>query len=270
MSETETIWSKVTASSPWIQTDTFSMPNRAMNFGDGIFETMLFDGEKIRFREFHSNRAKWGLKVLDIESEGLDLEEIEKLLSSKYPRKKIRVRWNLFRSGSGKYTPDKNSLNQTLHLEPYSKPTIVKRNAGFCASVALHSSPFNSLKTLNGLTYILAAQERVRKGWDEIILLDPMGNIAEGGSSNIFWTKGDVVFTPALSSGCIAGVGREVILNRFRELGIEFQEGCFSKEELFKAEKVWVSNALGISYLEKIETTEFNTEPWGVIEDIFK
>ena len=270
MSESETIWTKTPSSSPWKLESSFSIPNRAMNFGDGVFETMLFDEEKIRFRDLHLKRAKQGLETLGILGKGLDLEEIEAILSKSHSGKKVRVRWNLFRAGSGKYTPENNELSQTLLAEAYAKPPIQKRNSGLCSSVSLHPSSISSLKTLNGLPYILAAQERINYGWDEIILLDGKGNIAEGGASNIFWKKGEIVYTPSLETGCIAGVGRAAILAKFREQGIEIQEGCFSKEELFQAQLVWVSNALGISYLEKIESVEFSPEPWGVLEDIFK
>ena len=270
MSESETIWTKTSSSSTWKLESTFYLPNRAMNFGDGVFETMFFDGKKIRFREHHLKRAKHGLETLGIQGNSLDLEEIEGLLSRSHSGKKIRVRWNLFRAGSGKYSPEQNELNQTLLAEVYVKPPIQKRNSGLCSSVFLHHSSISSLKTLNCLPYVLAAQERIKYGWDEIILLDSKGNIAEAGAANIFWKKGEIVYTPSLETGCIAGVGRAAIIAKLLDLGIEIQEGCFSKEELYQAQKVWVSNALGVSYLEKIEFVEFSPEPWGVLEDIFK
>ena len=270
MSESETTFVKLTSSDSWQPGNTFPVPNRGMNFGDGIFETMFFDGQKVRFADYHLARAKRGLEILGIEAKDLNFPEMETLVSKTYSGQKIRVRWTLFRAGSGKYTPSQNSLCQILQLEGYSSPPPFKSHAGLGSSVVLHPSPISSLKTLNGLSYILAAQERVRKGWDEIILLDSKRNIAEAGSSNIFWKNGNIVFTPGLGTGCIAGVGRAAILSGFRDVGVEVREGYFSKDDLFKAELVWVSNALGVSYLERFEFAEFSTEGFTPLEDIFK
>lgn len=270
MSESETTWIKDSSYGPWRKEGFFAIPNRALNFGDGVFETMLFDGEKVRFKELHQARSREGLHILNIKDHGLDFEQIESLLLKNHSGQKMRVRWNLFRAGGGKYTPESNELFQTLQLEPYFPPPVSKSLVGFCTSVFLYPSPISSLKTLNGLPYILAAQERIQNNWDEIILLDSKGNIVEAGSSNIFWKNGEVVFTPALSTGCIAGVGREVIVSKIRSEGIELREGSFSKEDLFEADLVWVSNALGVSYLEKIENSQYSIDSWGLLSEIFK
>ncbi|WP_035468360.1 aminotransferase class IV [Algoriphagus mannitolivorans] len=270
MSESETTWIKESHLSPWKKEGFFAIPNRAMNFGDGVFETMLFDGEKFRFKELHQERSRKGLHTLNIEGHDADLDEVESLLLRDHLGEKVRVRWNLFRAGSGKYSPQSNELFQTLHLEPFAPPPLVKTKVGFCTSVNLDASALSSLKTLNGLPYILAAQERIQNNWDEIILLDSKGNIAEAGSSNIFWKKGNIVFTPSLATGCIEGVGRGALASKFKSEGIELKEGLFPKEVIWKADSVWVSNALGVSYLENIESSKFSIDPWGLVSEFFK
>lgn len=113
----------------------------------------------------------------------------------------------------------------------------------------------------------MAAQERKDRELDELILLDQMGKVAEASASNIFWRKGNKVFTPSLSCGGIDGVGRRAILSKIPRL---ITEGVFGPNDLLKADQVWVSNVTGISYLEKIDSLEFSTEEWDPISGIFE
>src|ERR1035441_4468617 len=63
------------------------------------------------------------------------------------------------------------------------------------------------------LTWLESAQAR---GFDEVILLNERGEIAECTSANLFIANGSHVYTPPLSSGCLPGITREVILREIR------------------------------------------------------
>lgn len=52
MSETDTVYLLLSNPSHWQKIEKFSIPNRAMNFGDGLFETMIFEGLKLNFLTF--------------------------------------------------------------------------------------------------------------------------------------------------------------------------------------------------------------------------
>ncbi|MBC6366008.1 aminodeoxychorismate lyase [Algoriphagus sp. AK58] len=270
MSDTDTTFVFSDENTTWIPLSSYPIPNRGMNFGDGVFETMVFDEVKIRFLDHHRQRAKEGLLALGIDTKYADPRSIENLIAFKYPGQKLRVRWNLFRSGTGKYTPLENHLVQTIHLEPFHASPKVKSLAGFSDSVRLFYSPWSRFKTLNSLPYILAAQERLRKNWDEILLLDASGNISEAGASNIFWEKDGQIFTPSLFCGCISGVSRRVIIEEFWKKDITILEGAFDPMEILNAERAWVSNVTGVSYLDKLNQTKFSTEPIEWLDKIFE
>jgi branched-subunit amino acid aminotransferase/4-amino-4-deoxychorismate lyase len=266
MSETDTVFVYSGPENAWIPSDQYPIPNRGMNFGDGLFETMVFDGVKIRFFGFHLDRMRQGMRMLGIIASGVNFLELEGWIRTHYYGRKLRIRWNLFRGGSGKYSPQTHEASQTLHIQDLTLAPPIKSKASFSEKVSLFASPWSRFKTLNALPYVLVAIERVERDLDELILLDYRGKVAEASSSNIFWRKGKKIFTPGLSCGAIAGVGRRAILEKLHRY---VTEGDFTSNELLRADQVWISNATGISYLEKIDSIEFSTEAWGPLVDIF-
>ena len=71
------------------------------------------------------------------------------------------------------------------------------------------------------LTWLETAQ---RRGFDEVILLNERGEVAECTSANLFIANGNQVWTPPLSSGCLPGITRELLLGPVRAPGIEIGE----------------------------------------------
>ncbi len=265
--ETNYIFNKDTQS--WTRSSKFDIANRAMNFGDGLFESMVYLKNKIRFAENHMQRLENGLDILGMSNENIDIKSIEKVLQIDFPSENFRIRWNIFRSGAGTYTPISNGITQTLQIRNFLAPQKIKRFSYFSKKIKIFPTLWSQAKTLNSLTYVLANKERVELIMDEVILLDYRGFISEAGSSNIFWKIGSDVFTPSLDSSCVAGVGRAVILEELKSKGIKTNEGLFLPEHLAKASTVWISNAMGISYLENIEGVKYSTEPIPFLEKLF-
>lgn len=269
MSEIETVFSKSGKESDWTETKSFHLPNRAMNFGDGIFETMIFDRDHIRFSNHHLARLNHGLDVLNLEESNLDFEGLEFFLHKNYGGQKFRVRWNVFRSGSGKYTPQSSEPDQTIQISTFISAPQSKRTAFISKKIRLFPTVWSGCKTLNALPYILANQERAEAKMDEVILLDYRGFLSEAGSSNLFWRKGGEYFTPSLECSCVNGVARKVILEQFLLLELPIQVGVFLPEELLEADQVWVSNVTGISYLAQIDQNEYSSKALPIFQNLF-
>ncbi len=269
MGDTDTTFVFNPKTQTWLAQHTFSIPNRGINFGDGVFETMVYDGHQIRFEKEHQNRLFLGLTTLGISKDQIDFEGIKDFLSHHFKGKKLRVRWTIFRAGLGKYTPLEKDSVQILSVESFLPAPVKKEKAGISDQVRLTFSKWSPCKTLNAIPYVLAGLERQQNGWDEIILLDQRGMVSEAGASTIFWEKNGQIFTPSLSCGCIAGVSRAVIIEKLAHAGVSISEGEFPLEALLAAEKVWTSNVTGISYLESIGSSKFSTEPVRFIQQIF-
>src|SRR5690348_14062927 len=89
------------------------------------------------------------------------------------------------------------------------------------------------------LTWLESAQSR---GFDEVILLNERGEVAECTSANIFAAVGNRVFTPPLSSGCLPGITREVLLGEIRVPGIEILEKALLPADLESADEVFITS----------------------------
>lgn len=246
--------------------------NRGFLFGDGIFETMVFLHGKIRFAEQHYERLCHGLEQLGIDRDRLSkLDQVQETIGElALPATSLRIRWNIFRSGVGKYTPEDNFSSESLIIQSFHRAPSVKFNAYISNSIRVPDSPWSHCKTLSALHYVMAAQERSIFDMDEVILKNSKGFISEAGASNIFWVKSGIYYTPSLTCSCIAGVGRNRVIQRLKDIGKTIIEGEFNENDLLGADKVFTTNATGVSYLFKINENKFDTAPDPWIESFFE
>lgn len=90
----------------------------------------------------------------------------------------------------------------------------------------------------NYVNSILAKLEVTRVGYDEALMLDPQGNVAEGSGENIFCIKDGIVFTPPLTS-VLPGITRDSVITLLKEMGYEVREQHFSRDALYIADEVF-------------------------------
>ena len=79
-------------------------------------------------------------------------------------------------------------------------------------------------------------------GFDEVVLLNERDEVSECTSANIFIAQGDQVFTPPLSSGCLAGITRELLLTEIRVPGIRITEKALTLSDLEAADEVFITS----------------------------
>lgn len=104
---------------------------------------------------------------------------------------------------------------------------------------------------------ILATNEAKDKGFDEALLLDSDGYLAEGPGANLFFEKDGVLFTPQLGN-ILPGITRATVLELAKELGMEVQQGLFEPKELFAADSAfYCGTAAEIIGIESLDETVF-------------
>ncbi len=87
---------------------------------------------------------------------------------------------------------------------------------------------------------ILASKDAKSEGYDEAILLDYRGNVAEGSGENIFVVKDGKIYTP--KTGCILpGITRDSVMNIARDFGYNIEERDIEEKELFEADEVFMT-----------------------------
>jgi len=105
------------------------------------------------------------------------------------------------------------------------------------------ASRFAGAKTLSWGMNLTFLEEARARGFDETILLDEQGRIAECTSANIFLATGNVVWTPPLTCGCLPGITRAVLLEEIRIPGIEIVEREFRLQDLERATEVFITSS---------------------------
>lgn len=90
----------------------------------------------------------------------------------------------------------------------------------------------------NYVNSVLSKMEVLKAGYDEALMLDPQGNVAEGSGENIFFVRDKKLFTPPLTS-VLPGITRDTIITLARELGYEVREEHFSRDALYIADEVF-------------------------------
>jgi branched-chain amino acid aminotransferase len=89
------------------------------------------------------------------------------------------------------------------------------------------------------LTWLEEAQ---KQGFDEVILLNERGEVAECTSANIFLANGNKVSTPPLSSGCLPGITRELLLTEVQLADFPVHEKTLKPADLEKADEVFITS----------------------------
>src|SRR5262249_44052263 len=92
------------------------------------------------------------------------------------------------------------------------------------------------------LQNVWAVAEAQKAGFDEVVLLNERGEVSECTAANIFAVKGDKIFTPPLSSGCLEGVTRGILMEIAPDAGLSVVEQTLRPEDLYAADEAFISS----------------------------
>jgi len=244
----------------------FALTNRAFEYGDGLFESIIGYRRQIQFWENHYQRLLQGCKALSLElPDNFSSEFLKKIIVELAQRNHLqefyRIKINVWRQTGGLYTPTNSQIHYAIRLYEY-QPKIqkVKPKAIFFRDVPLVYSIISPYKTLNALPYVLAGISARKNQAQEAILFSSQGYVAETIASNIFWIKQDTIFTPSLQCGGKKGIMQEKIFEQAEKLAISLKIGEFSPQDLLSADVVFTSNIAGIESIRQIENQNFKTE----------
>jgi len=88
---------------------------------------------------------------------------------------------------------------------------------------------------------VLAKRMAIKSGFEEALMLDPQGYVAEGTGENIFVVKHGIVRTPPTSAAILSGITRDTAITLLREQGVEVREESIARDELYTAEEVFLT-----------------------------
>jgi len=134
--------------------------------------------------------------------------------------------------------PEVDLIITTADMPTYREPArLALREHGRHAASALCS-----VKTVSWLNNVWSVGEATRAGFDEVVLLNERGEVAECTSANIFAVKNGKVLTPPLNSGCLEGVTRGILFEIAPEAGVALTQQALRPEDLYSADEVFISS----------------------------
>lgn len=153
------------------------------------------------------------------------------------------LRLVIVRNGGGMWaSPSPGRPSDVIALTADSKEWGDGVKLAYQANARHAANSFAGTKILSwamNLTWLETAQCR---GFDEVILLNERGEVAECTSANLFIANGNQVSTPPLSSGCLPGITREVLLGEIHVPGIQIREKVLIPADLESAEEVFITS----------------------------
>jgi branched-chain amino acid aminotransferase len=114
---------------------------------------------------------------------------------------------------------------------------------GLVADARHGRSRFAGTKVLSWGFNLAWYEEAHERGFDEVVLLDEHGEVSECTSANIFAVFGDEVVTPPLSSGCLPGITRELLLGEIHAGPLRIRERTLTPADLESADEVFITSS---------------------------
>lgn len=212
--------------------------------GDGVFETLrCYGGRPFALRE-HLERLAAGADVLGIGLPALDeLERGAAALIAAEGLSDARLRITVT-SGSGPPGLARGRGRPTVLLTA-SPLKEWPATATALLSPWAHDerSPLAGVKTIARAESVVALMHVRSRGADEALFLNGSGNLCEATTANVFVVREGRVETPALTSGCLAGITRERVLRLCAELGFEGAESELSSDALSGADELFLTSS---------------------------
>ena len=222
---------------------------RALFYGDALFDTLLYKNNTIQFAEAHYLRLVAGMRQLRMEIPiefSLDYwkgQVYKKIKQTGF--QKARVRTFVARNSAGYYTPIQQDIIWNIEVEKYMVSSQDEYTLGVYKDNFINPTPISNIKTTNRLVNILAGIHAQENEFDNVLILNQQKEIAESIHANVFIIKDNVVRTPPLSSGCIAGILRAETIKMVNEIdSLKLLEIPLSIYDLQQADEVFVTNSL--------------------------
>lgn len=252
------------------QNFSFPLSNRSFRYGDGFFETIRCSHTQplwwpYHFQRIHRSAGLLKMVLPDSFTQQKTEEQIHELLDSNKLNKGARLRLSFFRAPGGFYKPQNNSVEYIMETEELESDKYSLNKAGL--NVGVYSQLRKACNMLGGIKscsaqlYVMASLYAEEKNWNDAVILNETGHVAEATSSNIFMVSGNTVYTPDLDQACVDGVMRRVILDIGNKHGYKFVECAILPDDLLKADEVFITNAIkGIQWVKGIKNKRYYHE----------
>jgi len=218
--------------------------DRGLQYGDGLFETMLVRGGRIRLLKLHLERLAHGCRRLGLAVPAAVIEREVSLRARQCGEGVLKLILTRGRGARGYRPAGDERCTRVLSLNPLPPVPAGARTVRLCRTRLGINPDLAGLKTLNRLESVMARAEwRDERVW-EGLMRDVEGTVVCGTMSNVFLRRGSTLMTPALDRCGVAGVMRRWVLEQARDLRLGVWQGRLPIEAFRDAEEVFMTNAV--------------------------
>ena len=156
-------------------------------------------------------------------------------------------KWKMGESKAGKFSGAKCKISKWIRIDSKSQPMQSKSAANYSNAA-------------------LARVEALKNGYDEAIMLNNKGNVAEGSAENIFVVKNGIIKTPPLDADILNGITRNSVIQLIKKEHMKLVEKNITVNELLKADEVFMTGtAAEVKSVTKIDRTSIGKGKPGII-----
>ena len=261
--------------------DSVPLPDRGLEFGDGLFETLLYAQGRLFYPEYHFRRLGHGLAALGF-PDVLDLAKthlasaLADLTQMDVPQVAVRLTVTRGSAPRGYAPPGDCRPRVVIAVSPleHSWSQLGNPVRLGVASIRLATQPaLAGIKHLNRLEQVLAADEKTAAGFDEMLMLGQDNRPVSVISGNVFAVLQGKILTPKLQSCGVRGTRRQLLIDSWApRLGLATEEIEISRSLLAEADELFYSNSLlGLCPIGSLDDRQWPSNPvCEALHDIYR
>lgn len=236
------------------------LADRAIHYGDGVFETILVRNSTPLLWKRHCGRLKASCKVLRIPCDFTALEnESQQILATHRGPGILKIIVSRGQGGRGYTPPEHPESTRILQMYPFPAGYDQHGAQGIEVLRCLHPLSINPIlaghKHLNRLDQVMASLE-LTESHTEGLMCDSDDNLIEGIKSNVFLVIDDIIVTPSLSLAGVAGIMRTMLIELFASQKNPVQVRPIKYSELERASEIFLCNSVfGIWPVVRVSTS---------------
>ena len=215
--------------------------SRAYTFSDSVYEVIPFYNFNIIAFDEHIARLDKSCNSLSFKA---DIEKIAMEIKQLIKKSNLKNGYVYYQISRGIDPIRSHMFDANIQIETF----------GYVVEHAFKSKTLKvmlcedlrwqrcDIKSTSLLGNVMSMNEAKDKGCEEVIM-HKNNFITEGGASNIFFVKDNLVMTPALTNNILPGITRELLIKAIKNEGIDVQEGKYTLEDLIDSESMWLTSS---------------------------
>ncbi len=210
----------------------------------GLFESILAVDERLISPDKHLDRMESGLKRLGLKLNynRVRINRTLRMMAAEHPArvKKAKV---ILTHGFSPLWPGSKPGPKTIAIITGHRLQFKKQKLIVSPMIITSANPMRGIKSVNFMTEWMSQYRAYQQGYDQGIIINQRGQIAETGSSSLFMVKSEKLYTPPISAGGLAGIMRQEVIRLARANKIACYEKKMTPDDLITADEIFTTSS---------------------------